>query len=530
MRCAHVSIQAALRLMACVVVLSTAACGVANNGGGYYWIDGAGVADVVGDAAAPTPTDAAGDVGVPPHDVAAASDMDAAIGIDTASDPDVASVADGGWDAQPDVYTPPDIAAEDFSSGPDLITEPDVPTWPDVADVYTPADIYTPPDVYNPPDSTPLPDVAPPLDIGVDAGPNTCGSGHDIFSLLKCTYGNVDFQLNQALVTYVFAAGFLVYDASSTRGMMIYVGSTPAYPNPKVGDIVSLHVSKYGNYNGQQEVTASDNLLFVGSGDANGTALDLSLLTKAVLTDSFESRLLKGTGFVVKSLAGADGIVTTPGAGDVTLRIDGVNPLCAGATFDLKSAGLTQFGSVMRIHAMNGAADVANVDTTTCAAGPGWDASNWGFEVPDATDPPPGFYKLGAALSAVRTTSQAHVGAASAQLTWTSVDNQDFIAGYLQPIAPGQTATLGAWLLDNDPSGKARLCMTFLKSDQKTLVSNQFQATYTTDGAAWAQKSFAYVAPAEAAYVRGFVRLYDDGTAWTGAATVYVDDWTMSVQ
>ncbi len=44
------------------------------------------------------------------------------------------------------------------------------------------------------------------------------------------------------------------------------------------------------------------------------------------------------------------------------------------------------------------------------------------------------------------------------------------------------------------------------------------------------QVSFAYTAPAEAAFVRGFVRLYDVPPAFAGSATVYVDDWATLVQ
>ena len=479
---------AAVAGLACAL----AACGTATNGGGYYPPDAADpfqyedVPVVASDVVA-------ADVPAAPHDVVVAT-------------PDVP--------AQPDVPVVQDQAAPEDLFAPDVPAVDDAPAAPDVPVV---ADIPV------------AADTTKPGDIGGEIAPNTCGAGHDVLSLLACTEGSVDFQLSKVLVTYVFPAGFLVFDASTTRGMMIYVGSTPGYPNPKVGDIVSLHVSKYASFNGQQEVTGSDGLTFSGSGDAAATALDLATIGKSMISADYESRLLKGKGLTVKSLAGLDGVVTTPGAGDLPLRIDSGAKLCTGSTFDLVSGALTQFSSAMRVQIMNGNADIANADTSKCTTAT-YDTSNWGFETVDATDPPPGFFKNGVALMATRTTAQAHTGVGSAQLTWTSADNQDFVAGYLQPIAPGQTANLGVWVLDNDPGGKARLALVFLKSDQTTVISTQYQATYTTDSPTWAQKTYSFVAPAEAAYVRGFVRLYDVTPPVAGTATVYVDDFTLTAQ
>lgn len=453
-------------------------------------------------------------------------------GTDTESPADAGPISDAQFDAAADIGPSVDTAQD---VGPDVGADivADVPVVgqdvsPDAAPDSVQDSIQ---DIFQDIAKDVAPDVA--ADIAKDTSDvpavNTCGTGKNIKALLQCTEGVVDFYLEKQLVTYVFGQGFLLYDASISRGMMVYLNPNTV-TKPKVGDLVDLHVTKYANYNGQQEITGADVLTVVGTGDAAATQLSLNVITKDMVSEAYESRVLIGTGLVIKQLSGPDAVLTSPSAGDLVMRIDGPTDLCAGAVIDLKVAALTQFGSSHRVHLLNGAADLIKSDTSKCGAAPVHDQSNWGFEEASDADPPPDFTKVGAYIAAARTTTQKYSGTASCKVTWTSVDNQDLVAGQFIPILPGQKASVSAWVLDSDPAGKGRLSMTFYKSDMTTVVSSQFSGTYTVDGAQWAQVSFAYTAPAEAAYVRGFMRFYDVAPAFTGSATLYIDDWATLVQ
>jgi hypothetical protein len=474
--------------------------------------------------------------------VATPAGQDATGGDATAAASDATPTEDAGTDAQPQ----PDVPSDTAVDTPDVAELPPLGDAPVVAELPPDVAPDVPPEL---PDTTDLPDLTPelPKDAAPDVPPDlppelapdvvkdvppdvldTCGKTKNVAGLLLCGEGPVDYQLDNVTVTYSFGQGFFVYDGSTTRGIQFYAANGWPFDKPKVGDVVSVHVSKYGNFGGQQEVLAAEGLKVTGTADASKSALDLATVPKTMIGEEYESRLLVGKGLILKQLTGPDGLVQTPNAGDVMLRLDGgPTNLCAGAVFALKSAVLTQYGSSHRIHVMNGAADLDAVDTSNCKAAPLYDMSNWGFEEPDDTDPPPDFLKVGAGFTAQRTTQQKHGGQASCKLTWTSTDNQDLVAGHYFPIQPGQKASLAVWLLDNDPTGRARLGLTFYKADKTMAGGSQFSATYTADNAAWAQYTYSYTAPAEAAFVRGFVRLYDH-TGWTGSATVHTDDWTMT--
>ena len=481
-----------------------AASNSADGGGG----DGGGADTAASDT---TPTDTT------PTDTA---DKDTLV-LDTVQ-PDTQTDSVQADTVQPD--TQPDTVTPDVK--PDTVTDVQQDTASDVKpDAVTDVQPDSTADVK--PDADATPDVV--KDSADVPTVNTCGAGKDIKSLLACTEGVVDFSLEKQVVTHVFGMGFLLYDASISRGTMVYLNPNTV-TKPKLGDLVNLHVTKYATYNGQQEITGVDVLTIVGTGDAAGANLNLNVISKDMIGEAYESRVVTGTGLVVKQLSGSDGVLVAAGAGEQILRIDGPSNLCAGATFDLKSGAITQFGTSHRIQLLNGALDLTNVNIATCGAAPVYDQSNWGFEEVSDADPPPDFTKVGAALSATRTTQSKKNGLAACKLTWTSADNQDFVAGHFVAVQPGQKVTVSAWILDNDPAGRGRMSMTFYKADQTTIVSSQFSTTYTADLADWAQVGFSYTAPAEAAFVRGFVRLYDVSPAFTGTATIFVDDWTTAIQ
>ena len=537
----------AVLAFALLATVAGSGCVASGGGGGSGSGSGSSTADgLAGDGTTTTDAGAAADSatgsdsaadGQPIADGKMAGDSADALPASDAADAwgvDVPAVAD---------------SAADTATSPDTATNPDTETNPDTG---TSLDTATAPDTDPPVDSASGPEVGPDsltdtvdavdtktdvkADTTVDSDGGTtpdiaftCSGSGTIKGLLACGVGPIDFTLVKVTVTYLGPKGFAVYDGSTNRGMLFYFDLAWPVTKPKVGDLVTVHCSEYGVFQGQQEVLAADNLVTVGVGDALATAIDVGTATKAQLGEEAESRLLVGKGLVIKQFSGSDGIVTLAQAGDFTLRVDGLSTLCGGATFDIKSALLTQFGANHRIHLLNGSADLGTVDVSTCTAAAAFDQSNWGFEEADPTDPPPDFLKVGAALVAKRTTEQFHAGKAAAQLTWTSPDNQDLVAGQFVPVVVGQKATVSLWMLDNDPAGRGRVSLTFYKADKTAVVSSQFSATYSSDSPTWVQLNYSYTVPAEAAFVRVFVRLYDH-TGWAGTATVYVDDFAVGVQ
>lgn len=369
-------------------------------------------------------------------------------------------------------------------------------------------------------------------DVKADTAPapDTCGTGTSIADLLDCTEGTIDFQLENALVTYVGPQSLLLYDGSTTRGMMVSVGDNwPINPKPMVGEQLSLHVTSYGNVKGQQQVLASDGWITGGLGDAQGTALDLASIGADLFSENYESRLVIGKGLKVKSFSGQEGVIATPNAGNVVLRVDGKPGLCAGAIFDLKAGALTQSDTTFGVQVLDSQSDLVNIDITPCKP-PGDDDSNWGFEEDLQDDPPADFFKVGTAMTANRVVNYQHSGQACCRLTWTSQDNQDLFGGLFVPVSAGQQVKFSVWWYDNDPSGKGRPALVFYKSDKTAVVSTHYSSTYSSDSPDWQQQTYTFTAPPDSVYVRGFVRMYDNAASWSGKATVYIDDWSLTVQ
>ena len=352
------------------------------------------------------------------------------------------------------------------------------------------------------------------------AAPTCTGSGN-VVALKACAEGPADFDLTNVVVTYVYGKGYFVADASGY--MQIYVGDTWAYSVPVVGDLVTVHVTEYGAYQNNAEVKATDALTKLGTGNATALILDISGGTQP--DEANENRAVKGTGFTATAVNGKDLVVSYGNATGVALRVDTSAGMCAGTTFDLAGAVFGQFQDSYRIQSFDAARDLTNVDASGCASS---DTSNWGFEEDGSQDPPADFEKGSAGFVANVSADQVHGGSHACALTWTSQDNQDFVQGAYIPIVEAQTAHFAVWVYDNDPAGRVRPSLEFFDA-AKASLGKQYDG-YSEDGAAWVQMTYDYQAPAGAAFVRAFVRLYDVTDAWTGTATVYVDDWSLTVQ
>ncbi len=443
---------------------------------------------------------------------------------DQASDPDnaPADVKD------PDQVTPSDVAqdlAVDVADVQDTTPVEDT-AKPDVVEDTAKPDETNPPDEIE--DNT-QPDVVEDVEVVEDVvDPNSCGYGDNIAGLLNCAEGPVDVKIVGGLVTYAFDKGFFVYDDSSEHGMEFYL-PTMEFTAPAAGDVIECHVLEWGNYLGQQEVTKVESCTIIGSGDPTEFAIEL-VAANVVPSESIESRLVYGNGLTVVQITDKDAVVAYGNQATIALRLDTPGELCVGATFNLLRGVITQYDQIHRIQVFVSATDLQSINTTNCGAAPTFDDSNWGFEEAGFDNPPADFLNAGTFMTSNRDTTAFYAGVASCKLGWTSTTNQDFVQGYYAPAVEGQKATLTVQVLDNSVSGRARLGIAFFKADKTGAGSAVYAADYTVDGANWQLLTLEATAPVDAAYVRGLIRLYDDGAGWTGSAIINIDDWNLTVQ
>lgn len=440
-------------------------------------------------------------------------------GADAAEDASAGDATDIGGDDVPGVdITGDDVALPDVTG--DDVAGPDV-QGPDVAgeDVATPDDTAV--DVGGP-------DVA---EEDTGGAPDT-GTGPTCATIaeLKATpEGPVDLTLCGVTVTYVFGAGYFVQQGPAGPATLVFVGTGNwTYTPPVAGDVLDIPVTEYGSFSGQQEITGHEAPTSKGKKSLVGWALPID--DGFVAAELVESMLVAGNDLVVTKVAGKTFWLDHGGVADTQMFADNApGSLCVGAVLDVFQAAITEFNGVYQIRVYDGAVDLGNVDVSGCGAEPVYDDSNWGFEDWTQSDPPAGFIKLTDKFTATKETGSVHGGAAAAKLTWTSTSNQDFMAGMFVPVVPGMDATISLWMRDNDPNGRARLALTFYTASKVALSPNEFSTTFTSDSAAWANYSFTKAAPANAAFVRGFVRLYDENDfATAGSATVLIDDLTIS--
>ena len=351
-----------------------------------------------------------------------------------------------------------------------------------------------------------------------------CAASGGVANLKGCAEGLVDVTLEGVVVTYVFEAGYFLQDVDGAAATEVYVGQDEwPYAAPAVGDVMTLHVTEYGNFKNQQEVTASDAPQITGNQDVEAMKLDISGGT--VPAEDFESRVVKGSGLTVTTLGGQNGTISYGSAVDVPFRVDNPAGLCVGATFNLSAGVIVQYEDIYRIQAFAAETEIVNVDASGCAS---YDDSNWGFEETTETDPPADFTKGSGDFTANVTGAKAHGGSSSCELTWTSESNQDLFQGMFTAAGPGQTATFSVWVLDHDLAGRVRVSMEFYDADMAPL--NKEYGGYSTDGDDWQEMVLEATVPEAAAYVRAFVRMYDVAENWQGTATVHIDDWSLAVQ
>jgi hypothetical protein len=352
----------------------------------------------------------------------------------------------------------------------------------------------------------------------------TCAGQIDLATLRTfCQEGAVDVTLEGVTVTYAFNNGYFLQD--DTAAIEVYVGPDWPYPAPAEGSVIDLHVTEYGSYANQQEVVVSDPPVVVGAADPTLLAIDIS--GGFLPGEESESFYIHGTGLKVTDIDGKDVTVAYGTAAAVILRVDTSAALCIGATFDLLDGVVTQYWDIHRLQVFDAAIDLGNINTDKCPAFNA-DMSNWNFEEPDLTDPPPDFEKATDSFTAFPTNTAAHGGAQSCELIWNSKSNQELYQGFYTPVVAGQKVTFSLWTLDNDPAGRLRLLIRFYDA-AKNPISNTYSDQFTVDSPDWMQMVFAQTAPNNAAFARAYVRLYDT-ELWTGEAVANIDDWSVVVE
>jgi hypothetical protein len=377
------------------------------------------------------------------------------------------------------------------------------------------------------PDTTEAEDTAP-EEEAPDLPPETvgCPEGGDLATLRACPQGDFTppFELTPVTVTYRYSEGFFVADQSAA--IWIYTSASPDWPLPELGQVITLSVEKLSEWEGTLEVTragAPSLVDDVGLAGVAAVGLDLGLLDGAALGEEHEARRARAVGATVTTGAGTAWTLQAGGA-DHAWQVDEPGALCVGAQLELKAAVVLQAGDDHRLQSYNLAADVTGLDTSACQ---GPDTSNWGFELNDPGDPPPGFEKATDFFTATRSTDQAHAGAASCALTWHNNANQDLYQALWVPVTPEQAVSFSVWVLDGDDDGRLRPVLDFYDA-QKGSLGKVYGDLFSVDQpAAWQELTVEAQAPESAAWARGFVRLHDVGGGTDGSATLFIDVWAM---
>ncbi|RLD30914.1 MAG: hypothetical protein DRI72_09775, partial [Bacteroidetes bacterium] len=84
-------------------------------------------------------------------------------------------------------------------------------------------------------------------------------------------------------------------------------------------------------------------------------------------------------------------------------------------------------------------------------------------------------------------------------------------------VTEGEEINASFWVADNDPAGRARLCIIYEGA-------SNYYGTYSEDMAGWQQLTYTNLVPAGATSAEFQIRFYDVSSNWDGDATVFVDN------
>ena len=492
------------------------------------------------------------------------------------SDGSLDTVTDDGTEAEPEA--PPDETDEDVveDETPDVpADEPDedAADQPEADQTTDPVEedpALDDPAVEDPPTDeaadpcTPNPCTAPPADECVSAtvlnqwqSPGTCtpsggtftcdyasvdvdcaASGgmaciegactHTLEQVRSAPVGPVSFSLSGLYVTYVRPAassgnGFYVQKVRTGPGLFMALGSVS--PSVQVGNLIDVEITNVADDHGLREADA----FTVTANDA--VARDVTFLVQdftggGAVNESTESELLRINNARVVSGWTLEARVTFGASSSTRIYYDALDTLstgvCPGMVLDIQ-APAGEFDTTYRLTPFRNA-DFLRLDATACGA---LDNSNWDFEDWTYADPPEDFLKMTEAFTAAQETSIVSRGSASAALTWTSIDNQDFYQAWFTPVTSGTLYTYHVWTFDNDLGGRGRTAIA--PYDTTMTPQTKDYGSYTSDTGAWAELTHEFT-PALSGFMTPFVRLYDVSGSWDGSSTIYIDDWALTVR
>ncbi|RLD49226.1 MAG: hypothetical protein DRI88_00925 [Bacteroidetes bacterium] len=110
----------------------------------------------------------------------------------------------------------------------------------------------------------------------------------------------------------------------------------------------------------------------------------------------------------------------------------------------------------------------------------------------------------------------AQSGQNSCEVFWDSQSNQ-YLTSDAFNVTEGEEINASFWVADNDPAGRARLCIIYEGAAN-------YYGTYSEDMAGWQQLTYTNLVPAGATSAEFQIRFYDVSSNWDGDATVFVDN------
>ncbi len=341
-------------------------------------------------------------------------------------------------------------------------------------------------------------------------------------------------QLCDVAVTQVYHSGFFIQESPDGRATEVYVGYPTAtgeggwlntgYPQPQRGQILDMVVTEWAAYKGHEEITKIEPPVLKGTADVSTYTLDLS--AGIVPSEEFESRLVSVSNATVSETDVKGGVRMDYGtAQGVLLFVEEMSTVCVGATVQVNEAIIIEHDGEHELKVFSGQESNVAIDISTCVEPEEYDDSNWDFEDWTTSNPPPGFINQTDDFNATQSTSFAHgdVGS-SCLLTWTSKQNQDFLAGHYKPAGEGGDYTISMWVHDEDPNGRVRMAIVFY-DPAKQKIETKYASKYSKDEPGWQYLTYTRTAPEGTAYARIFIRMYDASDFTNvGYATVHIDD------
>jgi hypothetical protein len=350
---------------------------------------------------------------------------------------------------------------------------------------------------------------------------------HSLEQVRAAPNGAVSYILRGVYVSYVKPVsgsgnGFYIQRARTGPGLHMSTGS--ASPTVEVGNLIEVEITNLSEVGGIKtadafNVTAND-----------GVTRDVSVLVQdftggGTVDEGTESELIRINNALVVSGWTMEKRVTYGASSSTLIAYDGFDSLtprvCPGMVIDIQAPAGERDGVYNLTPFVR--ADFLRLDNAGCGS---VDDSNWDFEDWTYGDPPEDFEKMTSLFTAAEESSNVGSGAASALLTWTSTDNQDFFQSWFAPVTSGTAYTFHAWYYDDDPGGRGRTVIQPYTATRTEMT--KVYGSYTGDHAAWLELSQEFT-PSETGFMRPFIRLYDVSTAWDGSASILVDDWALTV-